>query len=156
MKWITADDLARWAKTLSAQSDLPALIKDLVRASATDIRAFRFPAGDSAQIPGWDGRLNSLSSSLYVPEGDSVWEMGTSADYLGKANGDYTKRTANPGAVDPAVTTFIFVTPHRWVHTIMSIDAWRKERLAEDLWKDVRAIDGAMLEDWIEQCPAVG
>ena len=54
------------------------------------------------------------------------------------------------------VTTFIFVTPHRWVHTIMSIDAWRKERLAEDLWKDVRAIDGAMLEDWIEQCPAVG
>src|SRR5205814_8981933 len=84
VKWITADDLARWAKTLSSQSDLPALIKDLVRASATDIRAFRFPAGDSALIPGWDGRLNSLSSSLYVPEGDSVWEMGTSADYLGK------------------------------------------------------------------------
>jgi len=91
---------------------------------------------------------------LYVPEGDSVWEMGTPADYLGKANEDYRKRSKNPGAVDPATTTFVFVTPRRW-RGDPTIEGWTNEKLAERVWKDVRVIDGAVLEDWLEQCPAV-
>ena len=81
MKWITATELERWSGTHPARTELPELVKDLIRASATDIHKFRFPTGDSAQLPGWDGRLNSLGGFLYVPDGDSVWEMGTPADY---------------------------------------------------------------------------
>ncbi len=41
MKWITALDLDRWAKTLQARAVFPGLIGDLIRASATDITSFR-------------------------------------------------------------------------------------------------------------------
>ena len=155
MKWITATELERWSGTHPARTELPELVKDLIRASATDIHKFRFPTGDSAQLPGWDGRLNSLGGFLYVPDGDSVWEMGTPADYLGKANGDYEKRKTSPGAVDPATTTFVFVTPRRWQRADPTIEGWINGKLAEGVWKDVRAIDGVMLEDWLDQCPAV-
>ena len=154
MKWITVTDLERWSGTLGARTELPGLVKDLIRASVRDIRAFRFPTGDSAQLPGWDGRLASPNEYLYVPGGDSVWEMGTPVDYLRKANEDYRKRSKNPGAVDPATTTFVFVTPRRW-RGDPTIEGWTNEKLAERVWKDVRVIDGAVLEDWLEQCPAV-
>jgi hypothetical protein len=155
VKWITSTDLERWANTLDSETELPELVRDLIRASVIDIRAFRFPSGDSAQIPGWDGRLNSLGALPYVPEGNSVWEFGTGTDYLRKANKDYRTRSNNPLGVDPISTTFTFITPRLWAHKKVTIGKWINERVAEGAWKDVRVIDGAMLEDWLEQCPAV-
>jgi len=114
VKWITAQQLNSWAETLDVRSRLSELVSDLVRASVHDMSSFRFPTGDSAQIPGYDGRLICSDGSLYVPEGESVWEFGTSADYMGKAKEDYSKRTMNPGEIDPKLNTFVFVTPRIW------------------------------------------
>jgi len=107
VKWITAQQLNSWAETLDVRSRLSELVSDLVRASVHDMSSFRFPTGDSAQIPGYDGRLICSDGSLYVPEGESVWEFGTSADYMGKAKEDYSKRTMNPGEIDPKLNTFV-------------------------------------------------
>lgn len=73
MKWITALDLEQWAKRLDARAVFPGLIGDLIRASASDIRSFRFASGDKAQIRGFDGRLESNGAPPFVPEGKSIW-----------------------------------------------------------------------------------
>jgi hypothetical protein len=43
------------------------------------------------------------------------------------------------------------VTPHPWKDE----KQWRVSKQADRVWLDVRVIDGPILEDWIEQCPAV-
>jgi hypothetical protein len=60
MKWIEARHLASWAERIDARIRLSEIIAKLVRASAASISAFRFPTGDSAQIPGYDGRLTAI------------------------------------------------------------------------------------------------
>lgn len=159
MRWIEARHLASWAGRVDARIRLSEIVAKLVRASAASISAFRFPTGDSAQIPGYDGRLTAIPAEHYVaflPEGDSVWEWGTGADYYGKANDDYRTRTDAPGdAVDPTQTTFVFVTPQIWSRTDPSLDGWAIQKKAEKRWKDVRALDAVQLEHWLELCPAV-
>src|ERR1039457_2477077 len=100
MKWIEARHLASWAERIDARIRLSEIIAKLVRASAAGISAFRFPTGDSAQIPGYDGRLTAIPADSYrefLPEGESVWEFGTSTGYYDKANVDYGTRTESPG-----------------------------------------------------------
>ncbi|MGD0955951.1 MAG: hypothetical protein ABR953_03880 [Candidatus Acidiferrales bacterium] len=159
MKWIEARHLVSWAERIDARIRLSEIVSKLVRASAASISAFRFPTGDSAQIPGYDGRLTAIPAEEYrafLPEGDSVWEWGTGADYYAKAEHDYSNRTGSPGdAVDPMQTTFVFVTPQLWVRTDPSLDGWMIEKRAENRWKDVRALDAVQLEHWLELCPAV-
>jgi hypothetical protein len=80
MKWIEARQLATWAERIDARIRLSEIVAKLVRASAASISAYRFPTGDSAQIPGYDGRLTAIPADNYrafLPEGDSVWEWGT-------------------------------------------------------------------------------
>ncbi len=153
MKWITANDLESWANTKAAEGALPYLVSSLIRASAPNVTSFRFPAGDSSQIPGYDGRLESEAFPPYVPDGKSVWEFGTGEKYAAKADQDYEKRTNEPGAAIPAETTFVFVTPRAWAHP--DIDEWIKEKKGQAIWKDVRVIDGVALEDWLDQKQAV-
>lgn len=155
MKWITALALDRWADTTGARIALSELVSSLIRASSPDIRSFRFPTGDSAQIPGYDGRLTAVGFPPYVPDGDSVWEFGVGEDYLRKANEDFRQRTEVPGAVVRNQTTFVFVTPRRWDLTKLSIDDWRNEKLSQSDWKEVLVIDGVALEEWLGQHPAV-
>lgn len=149
MKWITAPDLERWAERLDARTRLSELISDLVRASVREISSFRFPTGDSAQLPGYDGSLICSEGSPYVPEGLSVWEFGTDGDYVGKATKDYKTRTASPGTIDRGLNTFVFVTPRTWASKKIGREKWLQERLADSPWKDIRIIDGTSLEDWL-------
>jgi hypothetical protein len=155
MKWITAIDLERWADTLDSRNQLSLLVSNLIRASASKIADFRFPTGDSAQIPGYDGRLIAEEAAPYVPGGESVWEFGTDKDYHGKANEDYKKRSASPGDLTPSQTTFVFVTARRWTSSKTSIENWRKERRDEGIWRDVRVIDAVDLENWLLLNPGV-
>lgn len=157
MRWITARDLESWAQSLDVRNLLPLLVSDLLRASASDISAIRFPNGDKGQVRGFDGYLESGMSALNVPEGLSYWEFGANAGYQGKAADDLKKRT---GEVSPAVraeTTFVFVTPWTW-------DSSNSKNKLEDFvarckaasdWKDVRYIDGVALEAWLASRPAV-
>lgn len=155
MKWITALNLESWASTIGSRTALSELVSSLIRASVTDISSIRFPSGDSAQIPGYDGRLICTDGSLYVPEGESVWELGVDEDYLAKANDEYRKRSENPGPIDPKNNTFVFVTPRRWVSPKKTREIWIEEKLAEERWKDVRVVDAITLEDWLGLCEAV-
>ena len=99
MKWITALDLSRWADTTGARTALSEPVSALIRAAASDIRSFRFRAGDAAQIPDYDGRLSARGVAPYIPDGESVWEFGIAEQYLDKANQDFIRRTNAPGDI---------------------------------------------------------
>jgi hypothetical protein len=155
MKWITALHLQQWAERIDARTALSEIVSALVRASSPNIQSFRFPAGDSAQIPGYDGQLTATGVPPYVPDGHSVWEFGASEDYFDKANRDYKERTNNPKSLTPCNTTFVFVTPRIWNRGNPTLTQWQEEKRAEKIWKDVRAIDAVGLEEWLDQHAAV-
>jgi len=152
MQWITASHLEEWAdKNIISRTDLSELVSSLVRASAPSANSFRFPTGDSAQMHGYDGSLESEGAPPFVPEGDSVWEFSTEESPASKAERDYTARTTDPRGRVPGNTTFVFVTPRRWPDR----DKWSTAKKAENKWKDVRAYDAVDLEEWFRRNPAV-
>jgi len=108
-------------------------------------------AGDGIGLPGFDGRADASVSSVFVPSGPSVWELGTGVDALGKADEDFRKRTANPGDVDPTSATFVAVSMRR----VADKDNWVAARIADGRWRDVRMLDADDLHGWLEASPAV-
>ena len=159
MKWLDAGQLDAWSSRVDARTRLSEIIAQLVRASASGMADYDFPTGDSAQRPGYDGRVTANPASgfeHFLPEGASVWEYGASEDYLDKANGDYKTRTERPGdAVDPTQTTLVIVTGRRWNLQKPTLAEWVAAKKAEGHWKDVRAYDAIALEAWLDLCPAV-
>src|SRR5258708_38206271 len=111
---IDAAELTSWAKRRDAQALLPKLVRRLVHGSVDRVIRASFRAGEGVALSGWDGVVIVEHGNAYLPDGRSGWEMGTSADVKGKADGDYEKRTARPSDTEPSQTTFIFVTPRRW------------------------------------------
>ena len=87
MKWIRALDFEQWANTLGARNVFPALVADLIRASAKEIEAYRFPSGDKGQVRGFDGSLESTPAPPFVPGGKSIWEFGVNEDPAQRLNG---------------------------------------------------------------------
>lgn len=148
---VDATDLAHWADRRDAQGRLPLLLRHLIHATASRIEHIGFPAEEAVQFGGWDGIVRVLTGNAFLPDGVSAWEMGTNRDVRTKANADYTKRRANPLGINPAETTFVFVTLRRWA----SKDTWVAERQAEGVWHEVRAYDADDLVAWLEQAPGV-
>lgn len=155
MKWITATNLEQWAETLQARTVFPGLVADLIRASASEISAIRFPNGDKGQVRGFDGVLEAVGVSPYVPDGNSIWEFGVTGDVVGKADGDYTKRTKEVDAAVRANTTFVFVTPRTWDNPKKKIADWLKVKRDLGEWKGVEYFDGVAVEEWLSAHPAV-
>lgn len=149
--WARATDLNAWATRRESQADFPDVVRGLVRLTARSIRLFAFRSGEGVQIEGWDGRLIADGHSPFVPDGESVWEIGTSADVADKAQRDYQKRTASPLGIDPGSTTFVFVTPRRWP----AKEAWVADRKAEKIWRNVVVLDADDLEQWLQDVPSV-
>jgi transcriptional regulator with XRE-family HTH domain len=153
IRWVTAEGLADWANRTDGVENLPTLLAFLIRANHGASAELRFPSDESVRYAGWDGRAVVDQGSVYVPQGESVWEIGAQRTQIPKkAKEDYEKRTMEPGAVVPAEAAYIFVTPRHWPQK----DEWAKARKAEGVWADVRAYDGDDLVHWIEQTPAVG
>jgi hypothetical protein len=146
---ITGTDLDDWASRRDAQSRLPRLVRRLVRATGGPLARLDFPADEAVQMGGWDGIVECPAGGTFVPAGVSGWELGTASDSRGKAESDYRKRKADPLGLDPAETTFVFVTPRRWGGKA----AWVDEKRADGFWKDVRAYDADDLEQWLELAP---
>lgn len=146
LRWVTAQGLSEWAGRRDGPAGLPELISRLIVVSCGPV-ALRFPADESILHSGWDGIVETSVASTFVPEGLSVWELGAQRQRIErKAEDDYVKRTANSLGVNPADTTYVFVTPHRWPNK----DAWAAAKRAEGKWKDVRTIDGDSLVHWLE------
>lgn len=155
VKWIRSNNLETWAETLNSREEFAELVRSLVRGSVKEFSAFRFLTGDSAQGPGYDGRLIAKGVPPYIPDGSSVWEFGTDRDYLSKANEEYDKRSRNPLGVSPNEGTFVFATPRVWKRRKPTIEEWQQKKIAQGPCKDVRVIDGAAVEQWLEDHPPV-
>jgi DNA-binding transcriptional ArsR family regulator len=146
--FLTATHLVRWADERRSQDMLPFLVRRIVLASMKPIRC-DFPGGDSVNRPGYDGLVQTVEGTFFVPSGQSVWEMGADKNVSRKANEDYAARTRDPETVDPAQTTFVFVTPRRWSGKI----EWAQAKQAENVWADVRAYDADDLEQALAHAP---
>jgi hypothetical protein len=149
--WINATDLNGWANRRDAQGELPQLLRRLISASTQNLQKIQFPAGDSIQMGGWDGIVESSEGNAFVPSGCSVWELGVNKDIKGKADDDYQKRCSNSLGLITAKTTFIFVTPRRWVNK----EDWVRSKNSEGTWSEVKVYDANDLEQWLELTPAV-
>ncbi|MBC7900053.1 MAG: hypothetical protein H7070_08360, partial [Saprospiraceae bacterium] len=113
--YIDATDLVHWSDRTESQSQLPNLVRSLIIGTVPKINHIGIAAGEGVALPGYDGVLDVDAGNAWVPDGASVWEMGTTKDKKGKADGDYEKRKGEPGdEVDPSETTFVFVTSRRW------------------------------------------
>jgi transcriptional regulator with XRE-family HTH domain len=152
VRWITETDLAHWADRRDGQAMLPELVRRLILAEGGYFPELRFASGDSVQMHGWDGECRADLASEHIPAGWSGWELGTNQVPKQKADRDYKQRTQDALHLEPANTTFIFVTPRRWAEK----QDWVKKRRAEKHWADVRAYDAIDLVQWIERFPAVG
>lgn len=152
LKWVDATDLIKWADRLDARARLPQLLRLLIHATVQHPRHISFSSGESIQMPGWDGIVDTPKGNLFVPNGYSGWELGAGEDVnQGKPERDYGKRVKNPLEFVPAETTFVFVTPRR----LRNKNEWKEKKKSEGIWADVRAYDADDLEQWLELAPAV-
>ena len=148
---ITRDQLGSWADTPESKANFPHLISRLIRATTAKNTKVNIPWGSATYIGGWDGIVDSKEETRYVPEGISLWELGTNQDPQSKANADYEKRTKEPLGYTPQDATFIFVTPRTWTKK----EEWVSQKKEERKWKDVIVYDGISLEQWLDEAPAV-
>jgi hypothetical protein len=148
---INNTDLNLWASRRASQGKLPKLMRRLIRATVPHIKRLHFRAEESVQMGGWDGIVEVQTGNDFVPEGTSGWELGVDRNVKSKADEDYEKRTKDPGEIDPATSTFIFVTPRRWGGK----EDWIKEKVKQGKWLDVRAYDADDIETFLEIAPAV-
>ena len=161
---VTENQLDSWvrANAQEAQGLIVELVWRLVAASSPNPLERRFPLGDSIVQPGPDGILNvNLGYGPFVPEGYSYWEIGTGGKAGAKAASDYKDLTESVPDSVRKNSTFVFVTPlsgrKAWPFTwkLESQMNWVNTKQEEGDWKDVRAIDGTQLTDWIHQFPGV-
>ena len=138
MKWITADNLDAWGRTTASEVLLPELVADLISATAPEITSIRFPSGGKGRVRGFDGVLTSIGGLLNVPQGRSVWEFGTSADYQGKAIRDFNSRCRDVTAEEQKDLTLVLVTPFTWdsSNSENKIEDWEKAREDASSWKN--------------------
>ena len=147
---LDASVIINWSDTPDARHQLPALVRQLVMATAK-VSEIEMPSGSSVQTGGWDGLVVAESGNPWVAEGNSGWELSCNKDPRGKATSDYDKRTKDPRGEDTANTTFVFVTSRRWPGK----REWAKERREQGPWADVRALDVDNLVAWLEQAPEI-
>lgn len=148
---ITRDQLASWADKPESKANFPHLISRLIRATTAKDTKVDIPWGSATYIGEWDGIVDSKEETRYVPEGISLWELGTDRNPKKKADADYEKRTKEPLGYTPQDATFVFVTPRTWTGK----DTWVKRRKEEKKWKDVIVYDGISLAQWLDEAPAV-
>ena len=68
---LTATHLVRWADERRSQDSLPLLVRRLIVASTNPVR-IDMAAGDSVTRPGYDGIVQTVVGTSFVPPGQSV------------------------------------------------------------------------------------
>lgn len=158
---ITAQHLVDLANTTLGDSLLPEIVRRLIRASAREVTAIRFPSGESTFQPGVDGELHAKGIPPYVPDGYSIWEFSVEKSAAAKINKDFDKRS------DPSATaeymgqtrdqiSYVAVTLRRWTQAKGTTRAtFLREARKLGVWKDVQVIDADNLEEWLDLSPSV-
>lgn len=141
--------IRQWADRHECRRSLPVLIRRLIRETTPSLASLRFPGNEAVDLPGLDGKAESQSATSWVPQGQSVWEMGCNQDPRRKADDDYEKRTAETPQEVRGESSFVFVTPRRW----NTKTQWVTERRREGSWASIHAYDAIDLETWLEEAP---
>ena len=147
---INETDIRQWADRHECRSNLPVLIRRLIRETAPSVSSLRFPGNESVDLAGLDGQVETEASTPWVPQGRSIWEMGCNQNPKTKADGDYAKRTAETPQEERKTDSFLFITPRRW----KGKEEWLTQRRCENSWAAVYAYDAIDLETWLEEAPA--
>jgi hypothetical protein len=142
--------VVQWADRVEARTDFPRLVRRLIRQTNDQVVSLEMRAAEGSAFSGYDGQVEALKGTPFVPAGRSVWELGVGADPAAKANADYKSRTEDPLGVDKGSTTFMFVTARRWAGK----SKWEEDRRAEGEWADVKAFDADDIEGAFEEAPA--
>ena len=151
IKAIYLDD---WADTRDSEGKLPLLISKLIEFSAPELEEIYMPNEDRIIMHGPDGKVINNKKTKYVPEGVSIWEMGTNQDPIKKANKDYENRTKNPPeGINKKETTYIQITPRHCSYEALT--KWHEEKNQEKEWKKVLLYDAHKLEKWIKSAPPI-
>lgn len=141
-----------------SQGLIPELLFRLITASVGNPTGLRIPFGGSVNQPGLDGLLVSpISFEPYIPQEQSIWEIGTSNDPQSKATSDFTKRTNEIPRNERASMTFVSVTTRSAARSWSEPKqrAWLKKRIGKSGWKDVRIIDGSKIIQWLYLFPEI-
>src|SRR5271163_4703940 len=78
--------------------------------------------------------------------------MGVDKDVKKKAEADWVKRQKKSPGVTNRKSTFVFVTPRKYLKKA----EWVEEKTkVKQRWQEVRFYDSASLEEWLECAPAV-
>lgn len=156
---ITAADLSSFAARTVSQGVIPRLVYDLIRASDSTITTCRIPYNDAVNQPGADGRVVSENGFFeFVPQGKSLWEIGTGDKPQTKATKEYTKWMKQTTPEERAEIVFVFVTPRsseRGGWNEPKQNTWLNKRLTHG-WRGIRILDGVKLADWLRDVPALG
>lgn len=152
-RWISAQELDRWADTNDAKARLPELIRRLVHATVepSDLELIDFPAGEETHRPGYDGVTQTTRGNAWVPQGICFWEMGANLNVKGKLDDDYDKRIERRGQGDFTNTSYRAVTPRDYQNKV----TWVDDKTALGHWRDVRVYDSSDLEQWLDATPGV-
>lgn len=142
--------ISQWADRHECRSNLPILVRRLVRETTSSLVSLRFPGNEAVDLHGLDGQVECDDATIWVPAGKSIWEMGCNQNPRAKADADYVKRTGETSQSDRENTGYLFVTPRRW----NGKKAWLTARRAEGDWASVEAYDAIDLETWLEEAPA--
>jgi hypothetical protein len=109
---ITAANLSDYADRTVSQGVIPGLVYDLIRVSDPTITVCRIPYNDAVNQPGANGRVESSNGfHEFVPQGKSLWEIGTGNNPQTKATTEYSKWMRQTTPEEMAKTVFVFVTP---------------------------------------------
>ena len=150
---MTARSIRCWADTNEAKWTLPHIVRRLIVSTVKNLTVVDFPAYESGQRPGFDGIVTCADQDHpWVPEGHSVWELGTDQDVKRKADRELTKRSdvAKTPREEQARSFFMFVTPRKFTQK----REWAQTNTGTGFWRGIRALDADDLEQWGEFAPA--
>jgi hypothetical protein len=153
---VPADMLDQWASTKPAEDLFPELVRLLIQATvpATAIVALDFPSGEKGNRRGYDGTLEVRpgNGTAFVPDGHSVWELGTNEGVEKKLDGDYDARiTDRDPELKHSIITYIGATPRRFAGR----ETWENSKSDLKQWGGIRCYDSSSFEQWLESAPAV-
>ena len=143
---VSALQLSEWGRTRRAEGELPELVSRLIRSELFAAGFIRAPSDERIIEPGPDIAVTAPRRTRHIPEGPSVWEVGTAKDVRKKAKGD-VERHHVPAGWQPDTTSFVFVTTESWT----GANEWTFQQRAEHPWRSIRVLDATDLQSWIEE-----
>ena len=149
LRHIEAELIERWTGEDGAPSKLGELVCRLVLSTCGDFR--HVVRVDPRKQDGSSYDVESESGTFWVPEGESVWQMGNGSDPGEDAERLNSDLIEEIGPENRSQRSFVFQTARRWPER----DAWAEERRNSGDWMDVRAFDCDDLEQWIEHSAPV-